>query len=296
MADLYDALLRHGNQLGANLRDDDGDDDDDLGDGRGGSNDGGDNNESRAGDDDYFDLKPVVANVDLRPGGGGGGGGGGGRRNAGGDEHAAAMLEEDKEPLQFCIVGKPNVGKSTLLNRLVCDERVRSLTAEQYDEKKKMLTMVVVVVEEMEEEAGRELRKGVPFCLLACRVYLRVSACVPEQVITSAEPGTTRDAVCVQWEYDGRLVNIVDTAGIQKGSSGLRLQVCPQPRLLQSHPARCRCRCRCFASPRLACDSSSPSPSLSSWSSSSSSSFSSPSSPPPSSSSSSSSSSSLWCA
>lgn len=45
------------------------------------------------------------------------------------------------------------------------------------------------------------------------------------KVLTGAEPGVTRDAVCVQWEYDGRLVNIVDTAGIQKGSHGLKFQV-----------------------------------------------------------------------
>ena len=43
-------------------------------------------------------------------------------------------------------------------------------------------------------------------------------------MITGAEPGVTRDAVCVQWEYDGRIVNVVDTAGIQRGTAGLKFQ------------------------------------------------------------------------
>lgn len=43
-------------------------------------------------------------------------------------------------------------------------------------------------------------------------------------MITGAEPGVTRDSVCVQWNYGDRVVNIVDTAGIQRGTHGLKFQ------------------------------------------------------------------------
>ena len=68
------------------------------------------------------------------------------------------MDEKDREPLQLAIVGRPNVGKSTLLNRLVDDERV----------------------------------------------------------ITGDTPGLTRDSIKVTWEFQGRTVHLVDTAGIRR--------------------------------------------------------------------------------
>ena len=60
--------------------------------------------------------------------------------------------------LRLAIVGRPNVGKSTLLNRLVGEARV----------------------------------------------------------ITGAEPGLTRDSIAVRWSYEGRAVELVDTAGLRR--------------------------------------------------------------------------------
>lgn len=56
------------------------------------------------------------------------------------------------------IVGRPNVGKSTLVNRLIGEERV----------------------------------------------------------ITGPEPGVTRDAISVQWSWQGRDIRLIDTAGMRR--------------------------------------------------------------------------------
>ena len=63
-------------------------------------------------------------------------------------------------PLLLAIVGRPNVGKSTLLNRLVGEERV----------------------------------------------------------LTGPEAGITRDAIRVEWQWNGRPVRLVDTAGMRRRS------------------------------------------------------------------------------
>ena len=68
-------------------------------------------------------------------------------------------VQKDR-PLQLAIVGRPNTGKSTLVNRLVGEERV----------------------------------------------------------LTGPEPGVTRDAIPVDWTYKGRLVRLVDTAGLRRKS------------------------------------------------------------------------------
>ena len=68
--------------------------------------------------------------------------------------------EEDPKALQIVIVGRPNVGKSTLLNRLLNEERV----------------------------------------------------------ITGPMPGLTRDAIAVDWEYKGRPIRLIDTAGMRRRS------------------------------------------------------------------------------
>ena len=66
--------------------------------------------------------------------------------------------EEKQKPIQLAIVGRPNVGKSTLVNALLNDERM----------------------------------------------------------LTGPEAGVTRDAITNEWEYMGRKINLVDTAGLRK--------------------------------------------------------------------------------
>jgi len=83
-------------------------------------------------------------------------------------EQLRPFAPEDTEPartergpdrsLQLAIVGRPNVGKSTLINRLLGDERV----------------------------------------------------------LTGPEPGITRDAIAIDWAWRGRLVRLVDTAGMRR--------------------------------------------------------------------------------
>lgn len=60
--------------------------------------------------------------------------------------------------IQLAIVGRPNVGKSTLVNALLKDERM----------------------------------------------------------LTGPDAGVTRDAITSEWEYNGRKINLVDTAGLRK--------------------------------------------------------------------------------
>ncbi|MFZ5781378.1 MAG: ribosome biogenesis GTPase Der [Pseudomonadota bacterium] len=86
------------------------------------------------------------------------------------DEEEAAAEDESAEgeqeggdpdrPLLLAIVGRPNVGKSTLVNRLVGEERV----------------------------------------------------------LTGPEAGITRDAIRVEWRWQGRPVRLVDTAGMRRRS------------------------------------------------------------------------------
>ena len=66
--------------------------------------------------------------------------------------------EDEQEPLRLAIVGRPNVGKSTLVNMLIGDERL----------------------------------------------------------LTGTEAGTTRDAITVEWDYNGRRIALVDTAGLRR--------------------------------------------------------------------------------
>ena len=61
-------------------------------------------------------------------------------------------------PLQLAIIGRPNTGKSTLINRLLGEDRL----------------------------------------------------------LTGPEPGVTRDAIMIDWNYQGRPIRLVDTAGVRK--------------------------------------------------------------------------------
>lgn len=68
--------------------------------------------------------------------------------------------EKDTRPIQIAIVGRPNVGKSTLVNALIKDDRM----------------------------------------------------------LTGPEAGITRDAITIPWEWKGRSVKLVDTAGLRRNS------------------------------------------------------------------------------
>jgi GTPase len=78
-------------------------------------------------------------------------------------EHEHLEAEEEDEdspgaPLKLAIVGRPNAGKSTLVNRMLGEDRM----------------------------------------------------------ITGPEAGITRDSISLDWEWEGRPVRLVDTAGLRK--------------------------------------------------------------------------------
>ncbi len=66
--------------------------------------------------------------------------------------------QPDDKPIRIAVVGRPNAGKSTLVNRLIGEERL----------------------------------------------------------LTGPEAGITRDAIPVDWEWDGRRIRLVDTAGLRR--------------------------------------------------------------------------------
>ncbi len=68
------------------------------------------------------------------------------------------FVEETDRALQLAIVGRPNVGKSTLINALVGDDRM----------------------------------------------------------LTGPEAGITRDAIYIEWDYEGQRIALVDTAGMRR--------------------------------------------------------------------------------
>lgn len=78
------------------------------------------------------------------------------------EDDAEEAVEERRpdRPLQLAIVGRPNTGKSTLVNRLLGEERL----------------------------------------------------------LTGPEAGVTRDAIAVEWVYQGHRVRLVDTAGLRRKS------------------------------------------------------------------------------
>ena len=66
--------------------------------------------------------------------------------------------DDETRPLRLAIVGRPNVGKSSLVNRLIAQERM----------------------------------------------------------LTGPEPGLTRDSVKIAWTWQGRRIELVDTAGLRR--------------------------------------------------------------------------------
>jgi len=75
-------------------------------------------------------------------------------------EDLASEDEEDEadKPIRIAIVGRPNAGKSTLVNRLIGEDRM----------------------------------------------------------LTGPEAGITRDAISVEWDWEGRKIRLVDTAGLRR--------------------------------------------------------------------------------
>jgi GTP-binding protein len=78
------------------------------------------------------------------------------------DDDVGAAEDEGEDnpdaPLKLAIVGRPNAGKSTLINRILGEERL----------------------------------------------------------ITGPEAGITRDSIAIDWQWDGRAVRLIDTAGMRK--------------------------------------------------------------------------------
>jgi GTPase len=68
--------------------------------------------------------------------------------------------EDDSRPLKLAIVGRPNAGKSTLVNKMLGEDRM----------------------------------------------------------ITGPEAGITRDSISLDWEWEGRSVRLIDTAGLRRKS------------------------------------------------------------------------------
>lgn len=83
------------------------------------------------------------------------------------EANADGEAAEDDRPLRLAIVGRPNVGKSTLVNRLLQSDRL----------------------------------------------------------LTGPEPGLTRDAVTIAWQWEGRRIDLVDTAGLRRKS---RIDAAPE--------------------------------------------------------------------
>jgi GTP-binding protein len=74
------------------------------------------------------------------------------------DEFEEEEEERGEGPLKLAIVGRPNAGKSTLVNRMLGEERM----------------------------------------------------------ITGPEAGITRDSIAIEWEWQGRPVRLIDTAGLRR--------------------------------------------------------------------------------
>jgi GTP-binding protein len=74
------------------------------------------------------------------------------------EDEEESDVERGEKPIRIAVVGRPNAGKSTLVNRLIGEERL----------------------------------------------------------LTGPEAGITRDAVSVDWDWEGRRIRLVDTAGLRR--------------------------------------------------------------------------------
>ena len=82
------------------------------------------------------------------------------RRQFEGDEFTPIEDDDDDatKPIRIAIIGRPNAGKSTLINRMIGEDRL----------------------------------------------------------LTGPEAGITRDSIAVSWQYEGREIRLVDTAGLRR--------------------------------------------------------------------------------
>ena len=73
-------------------------------------------------------------------------------------EDEAAEEDDDTKPIRIAIIGRPNAGKSTLINKMLGEDRL----------------------------------------------------------LVGPEAGITRDSISVDWQYEGRTIRLVDTAGLRR--------------------------------------------------------------------------------
>lgn len=74
------------------------------------------------------------------------------------DDEEGAEEDDDTKPIRIAIIGRPNAGKSTLINKMLGEDRL----------------------------------------------------------LTGPEAGITRDSISVDWQYEGRTIRLVDTAGLRR--------------------------------------------------------------------------------
>ncbi|KAH9105102.1 hypothetical protein AeMF1_018993 [Aphanomyces euteiches] len=76
--------------------------------------------------------------------------------------------------------------------------------------------------EDDEENEGKENPRAIKLAIVGCpnvgKSTLINKIIRHDRVLTGPEPGVTRDAVEVKWQFDGREITLVDTAGIRKVS------------------------------------------------------------------------------
>src|SRR5436853_469790 len=130
------------------------------------------------------------------------------------------------------IVGRPNVGKSTFFNRMI-GERVavvedmpgttRDRIYGDTDWNGRGFTLIDAIVEAVppEEEETDEEEEDIPRIAIVGRPNVGKSSLLNailgyQRAIVSEVPGTTRDAIDTELEFEGRKIRLIDTAGIRR--------------------------------------------------------------------------------
>src|SRR5437762_2754837 len=144
-------------------------------------------------------------------------------------------------PFTIAIIGRPNVGKSTLFNRLVGqklalvddlpgvtrDRRDGEGMGELYDALAKLMPEPVEDDEDEgeddaplteEEAATRPIRVAIVGRPNAGKSTMINHLLGEERLLTSPEAGTTRDSIAVEINWRGREFRVFDTAGLRRRS------------------------------------------------------------------------------